>query len=82
MNRIDFGKIVKLFLMCVAVGLLLAWLGVTPDNFWESITDLARRIAAGALDFFEWAWTYFLLGAAVVLPIYLVMFLYRKLRGR
>ncbi|SJZ68400.1 DUF6460 domain-containing protein [Consotaella salsifontis] len=64
--------LIRLVLISLLVGVLLSWLSWTPN-------DIIRWI----VDFFDWAWSslfgsfnravdYFLLGAAIVIPIFLI----------
>jgi hypothetical protein len=72
--------IVKLALLCLAVGLFLAFLDITPQdllsNFWRTVRDIWHM----GLDAAEWAWKYVALGAVVVLPIWLLTVLLRRFR--
>ena len=66
------GQILKLIVLCVVVGIVLHTLGITPENFFYRIADIARNIYNLGFDAFNWALRYFLLGAAVVVPIWLI----------
>jgi hypothetical protein len=76
------GVIVRLILLSVVVGVLLAALGVDPWNIWRSMEALARRIASMGFEAVEWIWRYFLLGAIIVVPIWILVRLLRVRRGR
>lgn len=82
MTRISLGTVVRLFILCLIVGMVLAWLGLEPDNVWQTLGALARRAAAGTLAFLEWAWPYLVMGAAVVLPLYCLRLVWRRRRRR
>jgi hypothetical protein len=74
------GTIVRLILLCLVVGLLLAFFDITPHSI---LTDTARTIREvwdliGA--FVRWALPYILLGAVIVVPIALLSFLLRRAR--
>ena len=68
--------IIRLVLLSIVVGIVLSALGVTPDNFLYSIQRLIQRVYDLGFGAFEWAFGYLLLGAVVVVPIWLVMRLF------
>jgi hypothetical protein len=76
------GVIVRLILLSIVIGVLLAALGLDPRNIWYSAELLVRRIANMGFEAVEWVWRYFLLGALIVFPIWLVVRLIRAARGR
>jgi len=72
----------RLIVLCILVGILVAALGLDPwdilysvrrlvINFWDMGFDAVRRL-----------WRYFLLGAVIVLPVWLVVRLFNAPRGR
>ena len=76
------GVIVRLVLLSIVIGVLLAALGVDPWNIWRSLETLARRIFNMGWEAIEWVWRYFVLGAVIVVPIWLIMRLIRTGRGK
>jgi H+/Cl- antiporter ClcA len=70
--------LVRLVLLSIVVGIIFSVLGITPFNLIERIEQLVRRILDLGFDAFRSAFTYFLLGAVVVIPIWFIM---RLLRG-
>jgi hypothetical protein len=76
------GVIVRLVLLSIVVGVLLAALGIDPWNIWRSLEALTRRIMSMGFEAVEWVWRYFLLGAVIVLPIWIIVRLVRMRRGR
>ena len=80
--RVTLGTIVRIVLVCFLVGLLLSFLDVDLRNLFDDLVGLVRRIFELSVDFFGWAISYVLLGAAVVLPIWAVILLFRFLRAR
>jgi hypothetical protein len=72
--------IVRLALVCLLVGLLLSVFGITPRNFFETIDDLARRIYDLGFGAVEWLLEYMMLGAMLVIPVWLIVRLL-NLRG-
>lgn len=67
------GVIVKLAAISIAVGVLLAWLDLTPWALVSSLRRLAERLFAQGFDVLHDLVGYLLLGAVVVVPIWLVI---------
>jgi hypothetical protein len=82
MRGFSIGKVISILVLCVVVGWLLSVFGITPESFWQSLVSIARTLARWALSLLENSWGYLLAGAAVVLPIYLIMLIYRRLKRR
>jgi hypothetical protein len=76
------GVIVRLVILSIIVGVLMAALGVDPWNIWRSLESLARRIMSMGFEAIEWVWRYFLLGAIVVIPIWVIARLLQMGRRR
>ena len=66
------GVVVRLLLLSIGVGVVLSALGITPRNFVYHIEVLLRRIYDLGLASFDWVLQYLLLGAMVVIPIWIV----------
>lgn len=66
------GVVVRLLLLSIVVGVVLSALGITPRNFVYHIEVLLRRIYDLGLASFDWVLQYLLLGAMVVIPIWIV----------
>jgi hypothetical protein len=62
----------RLVLLSVLVGVVLASIGFDPWNIVRSIRLLIERIWDLGFDAVNWLWRYFLLGAVVVIPIWLL----------
>jgi hypothetical protein len=73
--------IFRLILLSILIGVILEVLGLDPWNILESIRTLIQRIWDLGFDAVRWLWRYLLLGAAVVVPIWLIMRLLRAARG-
>lgn len=82
MPRGVIATAVKLILASLAVGLVLSALDITSGEVFNRIVALTRRAVAIAGDLAAWALDYIIVGAAVVVPIWLVLALIRQLRGR
>ena len=72
----------RLILLSVLIGVILSALGFDPLNIIESIRYLFRRIWEMGFDAIRWVWRYFLLGAVIVIPIWLIMRLVNAPKGR
>jgi Family of unknown function (DUF6460) len=72
----------RLILLSVVVGVILSAVGLDPWNILHSVEQLARAIWDMGFDAVRWVWRYFLLGAVLVIPIWLLMRLARGSGGR
>ena len=72
----------KLILLSILVGVVLAAIGFDPWNILHSIQTLFRRLWDLGFDAVNWLWRYFLLGAVIVIPIWLLSRLFGSPRGR
>jgi hypothetical protein len=72
----------RLILLSILVGVVLAAIGFDPWNILRSIELLFRRIWDLGFDAINWLWRYFLLGAVIVIPVFLLMRLFGTPRGR
>lgn len=62
----------RLILLSILVGVVLAAVGFDPWNIIYSIRLLFQRLYEFGFDAINWVWRYFLLGAVVVIPIWLI----------
>jgi hypothetical protein len=74
--------IFRLVLLSILIGVILQVLGLDPWNILESLKTLVLRIWDMGFDALRWLWRYLLLGAAVVVPIWLIVRLMRVAGGR
>ena len=78
MNRDQFfggnpaGVIIRLILLSVIVGIVLSALGITPSDIIYRLDVLIRRIYDMGFGAVEWIVQYFLIGAVIVFPIWLI----------
>lgn len=63
----------RLVVLSIVVGIVLSALGLDPRDILQSITRLVERIYNMGFDAVEWVFRYFLLGAVIVIPIWIVM---------
>ena len=72
----------KLILLSILIGVVLTVLGLDPWNIFESIQRLFRQLWNMGFDAVRWLWGYFLLGAVLVIPIWVILRLVRAPKGR
>lgn len=72
----------RLVLVSILVGVILSALGLDPFDIWNSIRRLIRTLWDMGFDAVRYVWRYFLLGAAIVIPIWIVIRLVNAPRGR
>ncbi len=73
---------VKLLLASLIVGVILSVLDITPNEVFNRLAWLAGYAVETAGDFAGWAFGYIVLGAVVVVPIWLVISLFQRFRRR
>jgi hypothetical protein len=74
--------IFRLVLLSILIGVILEVLGLYPWNVIDSLRSLLLRIWDMGFDAVRWLWRYLLLGAALVVPIWLIMRLVRIAKAR
>lgn len=62
----------RLAVVSLFVGILLSAFGVSPYDIVDGLRNLAWRIYSMGFGTVEWVVRYFLLGAVIVVPIWLV----------
>lgn len=62
----------QLIVLSFVVGIVLSALGVSPFDIVNGLRRLAERIYNLGFDTIEWIFRYFLLGAVIVVPIWLI----------
>jgi len=74
--------LIKLVLFSFVIGLLLSFFDIDPAELLKNFGATAQKIFEIVADIIEWGVKYVLLGAVVVVPIWLVIFALGKARGR
>ena len=72
----------RLILLSILVGVVLAAVGFDPWNIVNSIRLLFQRIWDLGFDAINGLWRYFLLGAVIVIPIFVLSRIFGTPRGR
>ncbi|VTZ26165.1 conserved hypothetical protein [Methylocella tundrae] len=63
----------RLFFVSLIVGALFMWLDIRPIDIFRGLTDLFNRIYRMGFDAIREVFDYVLVGAAIVVPIWLVL---------
>ncbi|MFT6582635.1 MAG: hypothetical protein ACJAU6_003081 [Alphaproteobacteria bacterium] len=80
--KISGRSIVKILVASLLVGIILAALDIDPRNLLTSAQVAFEKLADMGVSFFNWAFTYILIGAVVVVPIWLITYLWRVVRNK
>jgi hypothetical protein len=74
--------VARLVLVSILVGVVLAALGLDPFDIVRSLERLIRHVWNMGFDAVRWLWRYFLLGAVIVIPIWLIIRVVNAPRGK
>ncbi|MEJ2374766.1 MAG: DUF6460 domain-containing protein, partial [Pseudolabrys sp.] len=72
----------RLILVSILVGVVLSALGLDPFDIVRSVERLIHDIWSMGWRAVRYVWRYFLLGAVLVIPIWIVMRLVNAPRGK
>jgi hypothetical protein len=72
----------RLVLLSILVGVVLAAIGFDPWNIVNSIRLLLQRVWDLGFDAINGLWRYFLLGAVIVVPVWVLSRIFSAPRGR
>lgn len=76
------GVVIRLVLISIVVGIVLSALDITPYNLVYRLQLMIRHVTDMGLDAFTWVARYFLLGAVVVIPVWIVARLLGLIGGK
>ena len=76
------GVIVRLVVLSIIVGIVMSALDIRPETLLYHVQMLIHRISMLGFGVFEGIFGYFILGAVVVVPIWLIARLLGLLGGR
>ena len=75
--------VIKLLILCLIVGIVMAAMGLTPAQVYQSMLGGAKDLGSWSVNTLkaatQWGGSYVLMGAAIVVPIWLLT---RLLKGR
>lgn len=74
--------IIKLAVISLILGLVLSFFNVHPRRLMAWMGESTKDVIGVVLSMFEWAFSYILVGAVVVIPIWLIVVLYRTVKNR
>jgi hypothetical protein len=74
--------VVRLILLSILIGVILEVMGLDPLHLIDSVRILVLRIWDMGFDAIRWLWRYLLLGAIIVVPVWLIVRLTRMAKGR
>jgi hypothetical protein len=72
----------RLILVSILVGVVLSALGLDPFDIVQSLERLVQSLWNLGFDAFRWVWRYLLLGAVIVVPIWLILRVINAPRGK
>ena len=64
--------LMRLLLLSLVVGVILSALGLDPLNILASLESLVRHLFSFGFDTVERLWRYIVLGAVIVVPLWLI----------
>ena len=77
-----FSTIIRLAVISLVVGIVMSALGINLSNFFDRINALLRNIYDLGFASIDWLLQYMLVGAAVVVPVWLISRLFGSKRPR
>lgn len=82
LRRSIASTVIRIFLASLAVGLVLSVLNITPQKLLGSLGGTAEQIFEIGVSAVEWAVPFVLVGAVVVIPLWLLRLLWRTAKDR
>ncbi|HEY4136672.1 MAG TPA: DUF6460 domain-containing protein [Alphaproteobacteria bacterium] len=82
MSRNVLSTVFKLLLVSLIVGLVMHWLGVTPRSLIANFGATVENLFGTLARFIAWAIDYILIGAVIVVPVWLIVFLLDRAKGK
>lgn len=76
------STIFKLAVISFVVGWLLVQFDITPEAIFDNFGETVRKIYEWARGAIEWSAGYIVIGAVIVIPLWLVSVLLNLLKGR
>lgn len=84
--KADLPKILstlaKLAVLSFIVGWILVQFDISPEDIFDNFGETLRRIYDMATSAIEWSAGYIVIGAVIVIPIWLLSLLLGALKGR
>ena len=67
----------KIALASLVTGYVLSRFDITAEQILRDMGFTPERVLNLAMRFFNWAWPHIVLGSVVILPVWLVLYLFR-----
>lgn len=80
MRRPTVSQIIGLIVASLIVGFFLKALDITPTDFWRGLWERLSAMALFAWESVDSLLIYILMGAAIVVPLYIILLIVRKKR--
>ena len=74
--------IVKLLVASLIVGLIFSAFDIHPRTLLRGIPDLIRDAIRSVVSILDWAVPYVLLGAVIVIPVFVLMTIFKAVKRR
>ncbi|MCX5497835.1 DUF6460 domain-containing protein [Kaistia dalseonensis] len=74
--------LLRLVVLSFIVGIILSALGLSPMDIIDKVQQLIMRVWNMGFGAIEWIWRYFLLGAVIVVPLWIIIRLFNMGSGR
>ncbi len=72
MKRESLHTVIKLLIASLVVGLVMAMVNVTPLSLIQNLGDNFEAMFSAFVNAASWAITYIIMGAVIVVPIWLL----------
>ncbi|MDA0261190.1 MAG: DUF6460 domain-containing protein [Proteobacteria bacterium] len=76
------STVVRILLLCLVVGLIISFFNISPEGILATLGSTVERIFRAVVGVVQWAVPYMLIGAVVVIPIWVVVYIYRVARKK
>lgn len=76
------STIIKLAIISFVVGWLLVQFDISPEDIFADFGETVRRVYEAARGAIEWSAGYIVIGAVLVVPLWVVSVLLDRLKGR
>ena len=80
LRRSIAGTVIRIFVASLAVGMVLSVLNITPQGLLQGIGGTAEDIFEVGVTAINWAVPFVLVGAVVVIPLWLLRLIWRTVR--
>lgn len=76
------STVVRILVLCLIVGLVISVFDISPEGILGLLGSTVERIFLIVTGVVQWAVPYVLVGAVVVIPIWIVVYIVRVARKR